>query len=64
MGTEIVHCSTRVMTYRGDDNYFIKTLIGNGALVDLANNYGVTAKGLSETIANYDSKIFFDNKEQ
>jgi len=44
---------------RGDDGYFIKTLISNGANVDVMNNYGVSPKGLSETIANYDTKKFF-----
>jgi ankyrin repeat protein len=52
--------SEAIMAYRNDDGYFIETLIANGARIDLANNYGVTAKGLSDTIANYNSKIFFD----
>jgi ankyrin repeat protein len=51
--------SEAVMVYRNDDGYFIETLIANGARIDIANNYGVTPKGLSDTIANYDSKMFF-----
>ena len=51
--------SEAVMVYRNDDGYFIETLIANGARIDIANNYGVTTKGLSDTIANYDSKMFF-----
>lgn len=48
-----------VMGYRGDDGYFIEKLISVGANVNIANNYQVTPKGLSEIIANYDSKKFF-----
>jgi hypothetical protein len=48
-----------VMWYRGDDGYFIETLISKGAHVDVVNNYGVSPKKLSDTIANYDSKKFF-----
>jgi ankyrin repeat protein len=49
-----------VMGYRGDDGYFIETLIAKGAIVDISNNYGVSPKSLSETVANYDSKKFFN----
>jgi ankyrin repeat protein len=48
-----------VMSYKGDDGYFIKALISNGARVDIKNNYGVTPKGLSDDIANYNSQEFF-----
>jgi len=48
-----------VIGYRGDDGYFIQTLISNGANIDVLNNYGVTPKSLSFTIANYDAKEFF-----
>ena len=48
-----------VFVYDDDDGYFIETLIANGALVDLMNNYGVSPKGLAETIANYNPKKFF-----
>ena len=51
--------SDAVFTYRGDDGYFIETLIASGADVDLINNYGVSPKSLAETIANYDTKKFF-----
>lgn len=45
--------------YRGDDGYFIETLISNGADVNLMNNYGVSPKSLAEKVANYDLKKFF-----
>jgi ankyrin repeat protein len=48
-----------VFFFRNDDSYFIETLIAKRARVDIANNYGVTPKSLSDTIANYDSKRFF-----
>ncbi|HZY38821.1 MAG TPA: ankyrin repeat domain-containing protein [Mucilaginibacter sp.] len=51
--------SDAVYVYRGDDGYFIETLISNGAQVDVMNNYGVSPKGLAETIANYDTRKFF-----
>jgi ankyrin repeat protein len=54
-----VPLSEAVFVYRGDDGYFIETLISNGANVDVINNYGVSPKGLAETIANYDTKKFF-----
>jgi uncharacterized protein len=54
-----VALSDAVFVYRGDDGYFIEALISNGARVDVKNNYGVSPKGLSDTIANYNSKMFF-----
>ena len=54
-----VALSDAVFGYRGDDGYFIETLISNGARVDIMNNYGVSPKGLAETIANYDTRKFF-----
>lgn len=48
-----------IMGYRGDDGYFIETLISKGAQIDIVNNYGISPKKLSETIANYDSQKFF-----
>ncbi len=53
------HCLMPFSFYRDNDGYFIETLISKGTRVDIANNYGVTPKGLSDTIANYDSKKFF-----
>ena len=48
-----------LFVHRGDDGYFIETLISNGACVDIMNNYGVSPKGLADTVANYDLKKFF-----
>jgi len=51
--------SDAVFCYRGDDGYFIESLIANGADVDIMNNYDVSPKLLAETIANYDTRKFF-----
>ena len=58
-GNGNVALSDAVFWYRNDDGHFIETLIAKGARVDIENNYGVTPKRLSDTIANYDSKKFF-----
>ncbi len=52
-----------VMSYNGDDSFFIKYLLKNGANPDLENNHGVSPLSLSETIANYDSRLYFSNDE-
>jgi len=54
-----VALSDALFVYRGDDGYFIETLISNGARADIMNNYGVSPKGLADTVANYDLKKFF-----
>jgi ankyrin repeat protein len=54
-----VALSEAVFWYRDDDGYFIETLLSKGARGDIANNWGVTPKGLAETVTNYDLKKFF-----
>ena len=56
-----VALSDALFWYRGDDGdgYFIETLIAKGARNDIENNYGVTPRGLADTVANYDLKKFF-----
>lgn len=51
--------STAIITYRGDESYFIEKLIESGADINVKNNYGVSPLELAETIANYDVKKFF-----
>lgn len=55
-----VPLSDAVFAYRGDDSYFIETLISKGANADIQNNYGISPRELAKTIANYDTKKFFN----
>ncbi len=47
------------LKYNGEDDFFIKLLMKNGADSDLENNYGVSARILANTIASSDVKKFF-----
>ena len=59
MPREMHHYLTQYLVTMVIMNIFIETLIKNGALVDLVNNYGVSPKSLAGTIANYDTHKFF-----
>lgn len=45
-----------VMWYRNDDPFYISYLLENGADKNIENKHGVSPLGLSNVIANYDSK--------
>ncbi|WP_163308733.1 ankyrin repeat domain-containing protein [Dysgonomonas sp. 521] len=51
---------TAVMSYRGDDGYFIEKLIQSGADIHKTNAHGISPVELAESIANYDARKYFE----